>query len=142
MGSYVTIKRKAKKKEGLIDKKKAKEKRESLTREVAEAHLMPITPQKGVILPKKIIKDKRINAHTFIKNLFKDVNWEGANLTEDEDIADLFAINLPDITMLKEGRINPTSKLVEKIKYFFGDSSDPRVAEQIERNLVDPFTAQ
>ncbi len=85
------------------------------------------------------IKDKRINAHTFIKNLFKDVNWEGANLTEDEDIADLLAINLPDITMLKEGRINPPPKLVEKIKYFFKDNSDPRLAEQIERNLVEPF---
>ncbi len=85
------------------------------------------------------LKDKRIRAYAFIKQLFKRVNWVGADLTKDNDLASVLDVKLSDLTLLKEGKINPSAKLVESVKVFFKNDPNPTLAPQIEHFLVEPF---
>jgi len=86
------------------------------------------------------LKYKRIHAYTFIKHLFKSVNWVDADLTKDNDLASLLDVKLSDLTLLKEGKVNPSPKLVENVKGFFKKNGPNSIlATQIDRTLVDPF---
>ncbi len=85
------------------------------------------------------LKDKRTRAYAFIKHLFKSVNWVDADLTKDNDLASVLDVNSSDLTLLKEGKINPSPKLVESVKVFFKNDPNPTLARQIEYVLVEPF---
>jgi len=85
------------------------------------------------------LKDKRIRAYAFVKHLFESVIWVDADLAKDNDLASLLDVNLSDLTLLKEGKVNPSPKMIESVKVFFKDTQDPILTRQIEQILVEPF---
>ena len=85
------------------------------------------------------LKENRIRAYSYIKHIFKSVNWVDDDLTKDNDLANTLNVKLSDLTLLKEGKVNPSPKLVESVKFFFKKDPNPTLARQIEYALVDPF---
>jgi len=85
------------------------------------------------------LKDRRIRAYAFIKHLFESVNWVDADLTKDNDLASVLDVNLSDLTLLKEGKIDPLPKLVESVRVFFRNDPNSTLARQIKHVLVEPF---
>lgn len=83
---------------------------------------------------------KRIRAHSYIHKLFESVNWHGVDLTKDNELASVLDVNLSDLILLREGKINPSPKLVEKVKCFFKNDPNPTLlAEEIDQALIQPF---
>jgi hypothetical protein len=81
----------------------------------------------------------RIRAYHFIKYLFASVNWVDVDLRRDNDVALTVDVKLSDLTSLREGKANPSAKLVDGVKKFFADNPNITLAADIDRVLVDPF---
>ncbi len=86
------------------------------------------------------LKERRIRVYSYIKHLFKSVIWVDADLTKDNDLASVLDVTLSDLTLLGEGEISPSPKLVESVKVFFKNDPNPTLPRQIEHVLIDPFT--
>ena len=83
------------------------------------------------------LKDKRIQAYAFIKSLFRGVSW----VYNDNILAHVLAVELNDLILLKEGKINPSPELVKQVYDFFKSDLDLDLGrpQQIKRFLVEPF---
>ena len=82
---------------------------------------------------------KRKRAYAYIKLIFQGVAWD-KDLTIDENLADFLDTPLNDLDELREGRSNPSLKIVHSVKEFFNDSPDQYLVATLERELVDPFS--
>lgn len=85
----------------------------------------------------KDLVEYRKRAYHFAKSLVAGVSWVDRNHSLDEDLADILDVKLSDLILLKQGKVNPSTKLVKSLKTSFCDDSD--TATQIEQVLVDPF---
>jgi hypothetical protein len=86
------------------------------------------------------LETRRIHAYEFIKLLFKSVHWMKVDFTEDVNIADALDIGISNLTLLKEGKMNPSPKLVDSIKTFFEDEPNVKlIVEWIDSFLIEPF---
>ena len=87
----------------------------------------------------------RIRAYQFVKHLFSsgvnlgDINGRNFDLTNDVELADVLNVNLSNLTLLKEGTIDPSPQLVKSIRCFFRKSQDPTLFTQIDHILIAPF---
>ena len=86
------------------------------------------------------LKQKRVRAYTDTKYLFEGLGWADADLTKDENLAVALDVNLSDLTSLREGKVNPSPKLVEAVKLFF--DHDPSLVAEIDHFLGDLFNTE
>jgi hypothetical protein len=84
---------------------------------------------------KELVRNRK-RAYDFVKHLFVHPIWVGADLTRDSDIAHTLDIELSDLTSLREGKANPSAKLVNGVKVFFVGITH---AADIDHILVEPF---
>jgi DNA-binding XRE family transcriptional regulator len=89
------------------------------------------------MLDNKDLAKNRRRAYHFIKSRLGGVTW--VDVKRDDKIADTLGVKLTDLISLKEGKANPSAKLVEKIKEWFKDDPDSTLAEEIAHKLVEPF---
>ncbi|APV43879.1 hypothetical protein Dform_00524 [Dehalogenimonas formicexedens] len=82
------------------------------------------------------VRHSRKTAYAYIMQLFKVVNWD-KDLSKDNNVADVLDIKLSELLALKNGEIDPSARLVLKVKEFFNHKSDGD--DQIEIYLVKPF---
>ena len=79
--------------------------------------------------------DSRKRAYHFVVEQAKRVNWDPP-IDSDERLADVLDIPLKELKSLKEGRSDPSHKLVAEFKKLFG----PVINEtEIDSYLVTPF---
>ena len=85
---------------------------------------------------KDLVKNRK-RAYHFIKSRLGGVTW--VDVERDDKIADILHVKLTDLISLKEGKANPSAKLVDGVKKFFADNPNITLAADIDRVLVDPF---
>lgn len=81
------------------------------------------------------IETKRKEAYNFIVRKVKQMNWNPP-VDSDDKLAGALDISVAELISLREGRKNPTQRLIVRVRAFLRQAVSE---DDIQLHLVDPF---
>jgi len=79
---------------------------------------------------------KRKEAYKFIRRKLLRIKWSPP-INSDEALASTLDVYLEELLSLKEGRSNPTQRLIKGVRTFFAEEVSE---DDIRGYLIEPFT--